>query len=145
SLIESAWSRRGARVVMAAAVMVAGALALTSPLVVLKVTIQGVGLVLLYAGGVEVVRGLGLANVRIPRRRPEPQRTAGAAPDRLPQVFAGAALCVGLAAIGSVFWLNRDSLSVAEAGERPPIERCNGYAELCDRRLDEIAWPATHN
>jgi hypothetical protein len=47
--------------------------------------------------------------------------------------------------LGSVFWLNRDSLSVAEAGERPPIERCNGYAELCDRRLDEIAWPATHN
>lgn len=145
ALVESAWSRRGARVVMAATLMAAGVLALTSPLVVLRVSIQGVGLLLLYAGGVEVVRGLGLANVRLPRRRPTPAPARQPAADRLPQVFAGAALCVGLIAIGSVFWLNRDSLSVAEADEQPTIDTCNGHADLCDRRLDEIAWAATHN
>ncbi len=27
----------------------------------------------------------------------------------------------------------------------PAITRCNGHAELCDRPLDEVALPATHN
>jgi hypothetical protein len=26
-----------------------------------------------------------------------------------------------------------------------PIEACNGYAELCDRRIADVAFPATHN
>jgi len=37
-------------------------------------------------------------------------------------------------------------------GERGPrmrpaasIERCNGFAELCDRRLDEVVFPSVHN
>ncbi len=145
-IIEAGWSRRGLRVVMAGVLMIAGVIALVSPLVALRVSVQAMGLAFLYAGGVEVVRGLGLANMHLPRRKTAPA-PAPAQPStaRMPQVFAGAALCVGLVAIGGVFWLNRDSLSVAEEGERPPIENCNGYAELCDRRLDEIAWAASHN
>ena len=27
----------------------------------------------------------------------------------------------------------------------PTVSGCNGHAELCDRRLDEVALPATHN
>jgi hypothetical protein len=27
----------------------------------------------------------------------------------------------------------------------PPIEACNGHAELCDKRFDEVVFPATHN
>ncbi|MGI9556450.1 MAG: hypothetical protein ACR2N5_00765, partial [Solirubrobacterales bacterium] len=31
--------------------------------------------------------------------------------------------------------------------KRPPgpVSECNGYGELCDRTIDEIAFPATHN
>jgi len=31
------------------------------------------------------------------------------------------------------------------ADTAPPPRRCNGFAELCGRRLDEIVFPATHN
>ncbi len=44
-----------------------------------------------------------------------------------------------------VFWVNRDALRADSASARPPIDRCNGHAELCDRRLDEVAFVATHN
>ncbi len=34
--------------------------------------------------------------------------------------------------------------TVVDAGIDPPM-RCNGYPELCDRRLDEVVFPTTHN
>lgn len=32
-----------------------------------------------------------------------------------------------------------------DAVDSPPDNACNGYLELCDRRLDEVAFPTTHN
>lgn len=29
--------------------------------------------------------------------------------------------------------------------EEPPISECNGHAELCDKRFDQVVFPATHN
>jgi hypothetical protein len=34
--------------------------------------------------------------------------------------------------------------TAVDAGMDPPM-RCNGYPELCDRRLDEVVFPTTHN
>lgn len=43
---------------------------------------------------------------------------------------------------------------LGSSGDEPPPEvtrpagevtHCNGYAELCDRKLDDVAFPATHN
>lgn len=143
-LVEAWWERRAARVGMAAALMVLGLLLLVSPLVTLRVLAQGAGLTLVYLGGVELVRSLGLARMR--RREPgtEP-RPQAARTERLLEAATATALLGGLAVVGAVFWFNRDSFRVAEAGVRPPIESCNGAASLCDRRLDEIAWAATHN
>ncbi|TNF38364.1 MAG: hypothetical protein EP329_00745 [Deltaproteobacteria bacterium] len=39
----------------------------------------------------------------------------------------------------------RDGDDISSLDTAPPARRCNGYAALCDRRLDEIVFPATHN
>jgi hypothetical protein len=40
----------------------------------------------------------------------------------------------------------RDAVGEApSAGDGPSDMRCNGYAELCDRRFDQVVFPATHN
>lgn len=36
-------------------------------------------------------------------------------------------------------------LACNSPAEPDPVRACNGHAELCDRRLDEVALPATHN
>jgi hypothetical protein len=58
----------------------------------------------------------------------------------------GRVLLVGAAAVVligvGVFFLTR----TAETTAAPKtIEACNGYPELCDRRLNEVVFPATHN
>jgi hypothetical protein len=59
---------------------------------------------------------------------------------RLRRVIAtGAAGAVILAAIGLFLGLG----GASEAA--PEIATCNGREELCERRLDEVAFPATHN
>ncbi len=58
----------------------------------------------------------------------------------------GRVLLVGAAAVvlvgAGVFFLTR----TAETTAAPQtIEACNGYPELCDRRLNEVVFPASHN
>ena len=36
-------------------------------------------------------------------------------------------------------------LACQTASESVSVQRCNGYERLCNRRLNEIAVPATHN
>lgn len=37
------------------------------------------------------------------------------------------------------------SSTTTTTGAAPPIEACNGYAALCDRRYDQIVFPGAHN
>jgi hypothetical protein len=58
----------------------------------------------------------------------------------VPLAIGGAA--VGVVALGLVLVLGGGDDERAQAG---PVRTCNGYAELCDRRLDQVVFPGTHN
>src|SRR5262249_49336578 len=59
--------------------------------------------------------------------------------------LAGAAVVAALILGGFLIWLNRDALRSDSIAEAAPIDACNGHAELCDRRLNEVTFAATHN
>lgn len=139
--IDAAWERRSARVLIAGAVATLGLLFLVAPGPSLRVTAQGVGLAMVSLGGTELFRALGISRARAEA----PERVATGRSLALPRVFAGAGLMAGLVGVMLVFWANRDALRAEPASARPPIDRCNGYAELCDRRLDKVAFVSTHN
>lgn len=141
--VESAWEVWPARVAIAGAVAVAGLLYLVAPGPSLRVTAQALGLALVALGGTELFRALGIARQAAPMEEPPP--VPARAVNALPRVLAGTGLAAGLAAAIFVFWFNRDSLRAEPASARPAIDRCNGHAELCDRRLDQVAFVATHN
>ncbi len=140
-MLDSAWKRRATRVVLASGVAAAGLLFLVAPGPSLRVAAQALGLAMLSLGGSEVFRALGIARAREEAPGPATPVFFRA----LPRVFAGAGLMAGLVGMVLVFWVNRDALRADSASARPPIDRCNGHAELCDRRLDEVAFVATHN
>jgi hypothetical protein len=54
--------------------------------------------------------------------------------------LAGTLALAILAAVGT--WVLRSPPGPAGA---PPITACNGYPELCDRRLDQVVFPTSHN
>jgi hypothetical protein len=95
---------------------------------------------LLFFIGLREFFGIGLR--AIPDR--EIAGAAIATGGRLPVgrvVFVGA-LTLLLVSAGVIFLSGRDK-PVAAAAQ--PIDACNGYPELCDRRLNEVVFPATHN
>ena len=75
-------------------------------------------------------------------RRDRPRTRSG----RRPATIAVAALA-GLAVVAGVVWLARPGRDVdaAEAATGATGTVCNGHAELCDRRFDEVAYVASHN
>jgi hypothetical protein len=138
---EAAWARRSARVVFSAGIGTLGVLMLVSPGATLEVGAQAFGLVLLYFGGAELLRGLGISRPR----KAEPERPSVPGAGLTPRLLAGGGLMLAVAATGAIFWLNRDALRADAASEIKPIEVCNGMAVLCDRRIDEVVFAATHN
>lgn len=68
-------------------------------------------------------------------------RAAAARPSALRELTLVGAVAAVIIAAGIVF-LHRSSGTTAQA---VTVETCNGYSELCDRRLDEIVFAGTHN
>jgi hypothetical protein len=100
-----------------------------------------VSLVLLLAGGLVVYLGTVLV-VRVllgpqPEEAAEPRRRVL----RPILLTAGAAIGVGVLLAGLV--INVTSTR-SDARSRGVLE-CNGHEELCDRRLDEVAFAGSHN
>ena len=131
--------RPGPRARRAGFLLLAGAALVLEPLAVARAVLWGLGLALVVAAGALLV-GLGVEVAR---------RGARDVPGRLratdPQVRG---VVVTLAVVGLV--------AVFVAGALPGHEdlpeamgsdsaTCNGHVELCDRRYDDIAFPATHN
>jgi hypothetical protein len=117
-----------ARVARGAALIVVGGLVIVQPLATLRIVATLAGLYALYKG-VEAL-------LRITSR---PDAPAPSRP-RLRRLAVPAAATLLIAAAFGVF--------VAGGGAdepAPEIAGCNGHAALCDRRLDEVALPATHN
>ena len=127
------------RLLRAAALVAAGVLLIAQPLAALQIAVTLAGVYLLYSGLESVLRMVyrprdadaGAAEEEAPR--PRRRRSLRAA---VPLV-AALLIAAGVAA----FALGGGTEAPAQAA----ITRCNGSAALCDRRLDEVVLPATHN
>jgi short repeat uncharacterized protein DUF308 len=119
------------RVARGVALVVAGGLIVVQPLTALRLLAAGVGLFVLYAGIAEL---LGAARERRARRAEIGRRdlVASLAP-------AG----VGIVAFAAV------ALFLATGGTTAPAvlrsAACNGSVDLCERRLNEVTLPSSHN
>jgi hypothetical protein len=134
---------RGARGIRAAGLIVLGLIVLTQPDAVVQLLVTVVGLYLVYEG---VAAGLKLINRPRPVAREflgdrvegEPEELF--APKRRQYLIAGGVSVALVAAVLLVF-LGSGSASTAP----PSTGACEGNRELCDRSLEEVALPATHN
>ena len=125
-------SSRPARLGRAAGLIALGAALVLAPALVGRVVLVGSG-VLLVLVGVAQIAGV--------RPEGEPLREPGRA---TPLTLAGgmaAAVVVTVLAVSLVLPGPR-AAPVASAG---PADGCNGSPALCDRRLNEVVFPATHN
>jgi hypothetical protein len=117
----------------------AGMLAILFPSFVIMVFTLLTGMVAFFIG----LRELFAIVLRAIPQRESPKKTAVADGG----VSVGRTIAVsllGLLLVGAgVFYL----ISTGATGPLPSqsIDTCNGYAELCDRRFNEIVFPATHN
>ena len=68
-------------------------------------------------------------------------RAAGPAPRAAAAAARGPRRRRGLVAAGGVALAGSGALDEPA----PAVEACNGHVELCDRRLDDVTLPATHN
>lgn len=57
------------------------------------------------------------------------------------QRFFNLALCSGFLLLPAC----GETTPAPQPAKIPPPSECNGHAELCSRRFDEVAFPATHN
>jgi hypothetical protein len=113
-----------------AGLLALGIFVLVSPELALRLVALGVGLVLAFMGASELLTLI----AGPPRERSTPsgrRRSIGA-------LAAGSAVVVAIVVLG-----------IAVLGDdtgRPAVPKgCNGSQELCDRTLDEVVFPATHN
>ena len=123
------WFRRFDHVppwVRAVGAIALGAALLIEPLAVLELAALAAGLLLVLAGTSELLRLAGEAPAPRLRRVPRAARIAA----------VSGVMLAGLAAV-----------AVAAGDDPEPVfvGRCNGSAELCDRRLDEVSLVGTHN
>ncbi|HEX6117583.1 MAG TPA: hypothetical protein VFY99_10815 [Solirubrobacterales bacterium] len=79
---------------------------------------------------------------------PPPPGAAGERPLHrrisLGRLAAGVAVIVVVAVVVAIVGRD-DGPSGPRARAAASIERCNGFAQLCDRRLSEVAFPSVHN
>jgi hypothetical protein len=126
------------RVARAVALVAVGALVIAAPLTALQVAATLVGIYVAYKGVEAILRLI----YRPPDAAEEAARKRRAAGlrrrvRRLAVPAIAAVLIVG----GLAAFLGSGGASAPAA----PIASCEGHAELCDRPLDEIVLPATHN
>jgi hypothetical protein len=124
------------RVARALALIVAGALFIAWRQALLDIALVLVGVYILYQGVAELLRLLTESRTREDAAaQPAPQRRRAA-----PWIAGGVAalllVVLAVALIGS---------GATKPAEASADATCNGYAELCDRPLDEVAFAGTHN
>jgi hypothetical protein len=121
-------ARPGVRALRAVVLVAAGLLVLLQTTVAVQVAATLAGAVLLYSGATALLRLI-----------PAPA-------ERAPAPRARRVLAVPIAAVVLVFAADAAFLAGGGAASTPDgVGACNGAAALCDRPLDEIVLPATHN
>jgi hypothetical protein len=103
-------------------------------------------LVTILAGGLLFFFGVQELFALAIRAVPEARDTATAVAERRGSRWPGVAIVatlVLLLAVAGTYWLVRDDEQTAMTSTT--IDACNGYAELCDRRVNEVCFATTHN
>lgn len=126
------------------AYLIRGAVLVTVAVVALVRPLQTVRLVVAALAFVALVHGLRQLAHGLSRHRPAPGRLAAwaLAHVRAPVAAGLVVALVGIAALVAI-WPREGSLTRLVG--RDDADACNGHVELCDRRYDEVAYPATHN
>ncbi len=127
-----------ARVWRAVLIIAAGVVLVLERDALLPLAVALVGAYVVYLGVVQLLSVVGRteASARVRRGGSNPERRR----HLLWVVVGGATILVLLTAVG-VGATVAARRHVGEAAER----RCNGSADLCDRPIDRVAFPATHN
>ncbi len=125
----------GLRIARAATLIAAGALLITQPLAALRIVVTLVGVYVLYKGLEIVLRMVYRPVEDAAPDTPEPTR-----PSRARRVAVPILATLLIAGAVAAFALGGGTEAPAQ-----PVTACNGSPRLCDRPLDEIALPATHN
>jgi hypothetical protein len=143
---------RGVRGLRGVGLLASGALVVTADSEVVEAAGFVLGAVLVAWGSADLI---GAVAGPVPERRavrrgvvaPGPRSARSAGGRAIPGAPAAAALAVLVAAgvgLAVILGDGGDGESGAGvAGERP--DTCNGSAELCDRRLNEVTFAGTHN
>ncbi|WP_332644683.1 hypothetical protein [Aeromicrobium sp.] len=101
--------------------------------------------VLVFAGFMLAVQGL----IELAGAMRRPDQVGAAFFPRLlarPELRTAAVAAAGFALVaGLVAWNARPPAPAVAAIGVTPSSQCNGHAELCDRRYNQVAFPATHN
>ncbi len=134
---DSTW----ARVVRALLVGLAGIVAFLEPTLAVQIIAVLAGAVAIYYAVVELIGAVApLAKAPV-RGRGARKQLPPAASWRTPALAA--ATIVAIAAVAAFVITDEDK----REAKRPigAVKNCNGYAPLCDRALDDVSFPATHN
>jgi hypothetical protein len=127
------------RVLRALALVVVGVLVITQPVAALQVVATLVGVYVAYKG-IEAL-------LRLIYRPREPRAADEAVPERRAQT-ARRVRRVALPAVAALAVAGAVAAVLAGGGASAPaapIASCDGHAQLCDKPLDEVVLPATHN
>lgn len=127
-------ARPGARALRGTVLVAAGVVTVVEPVTVLSVVGFLAGALLVFVGVADVAGSLE-RRAALRRGREEP---------RAPLVAAAIAVVVIAALAGGVVVAVRGP-EPPGAAVKPPAAGCNGSPALCDRRLNEVVIPATHN
>jgi hypothetical protein len=126
-------SKRG-RLLWGLGVLAAGLVAALAPRPVLSVLVMVAGTAIALVGAREIFRLL-LESVET---RPALARAGGAQ-----RALARTVLVVGVALALATLWLGlRNPLSTPAPTS---VRTCNGHMALCERRVEEVTFPAAHN
>jgi hypothetical protein len=124
------------RVARGAAIVAAGVLVILDPVAALNVAATLVGVYLVFKG-LEAI-------LRVIYRPPDPAAVAERTPARRRRL----ARRIAVPAIAALLIAGAATVLVSGGGASAPAATsagCNGHRALCDRRLDEVVLPATHN
>jgi hypothetical protein len=125
--------RTGRRVLHGLAVLAIGVFIVLQPTLAVSMVAVVAGALLAYYGTGEVISA-----VKLPSRSSEERARSNLA------WSAGIGGAIVLAAIGAVVVIASSGGDGDEA-KAGRVDTCNGYRQLCDRRLDEVVFAGTHN
>jgi len=122
-----------------------GAVLIAIPTLALSVALRACGLLLLYFFGTELLHLTGLASVEPRQRRTRTENVRAVQRSLFVRLAAGGAILIAVFVGSTALYLNRSSFTEQDVAEAEGPQKCNGYVELCDRPITEVAFAAIHN